>query len=106
MSEFNDMLYASFENMMKQGPKILGNKATSYTEETPGQVNSTEPFINSGTLATNVISEEAFVDTNFYGYCPVCRAPGVMRERRMDGNDKCKNGHSYPNKLALKYGIE
>lgn len=35
-----------------------------------------------------------------YGYCPICNAPGEIRERRIDGNDKCKNGHCYPSRDA------
>lgn len=31
-----------------------------------------------------------------YGYCPICGAPGCTRERRLNGNDECTNGHSYP----------
>ena len=33
-----------------------------------------------------------------YGYCPLCGAPGVSRERRMNGTDMCDNGHLYPSK--------
>lgn len=36
-----------------------------------------------------------------YGYCPICGAEGVIRERKMDGNDGCKNGHIYPSKDRL-----
>ena len=36
-----------------------------------------------------------------YGYCPECGAPGVTRERRPDGNDRCANGHTYPSRAAL-----
>jgi 7-cyano-7-deazaguanine synthase len=36
-----------------------------------------------------------------YGYCPACGSEGVFRERRLDGNDKCKNGHTYPSRTAL-----
>ena len=36
-----------------------------------------------------------------YGYCPRCSAPGVMRERRPNGNDRCQHGHSYPSMSAL-----
>jgi DNA repair exonuclease SbcCD ATPase subunit len=35
-----------------------------------------------------------------YGYCPVCGTPGVLRERRPNGNDYCKNKHCYPSKDA------
>lgn len=33
-----------------------------------------------------------------YGKCPICVADGVLRERRLDGNDICLNGHRYPSK--------
>ena len=36
-----------------------------------------------------------------YGYCPKCGAPGVQRERRPNGNDKCEKGCSYPSRDAL-----
>jgi hypothetical protein len=35
------------------------------------------------------------------GYCPICLAPGKLRERRIDGNDICENGHEYPSKSVL-----
>ncbi len=35
-----------------------------------------------------------------YGYCPICGAIGVARERRPDGNDKCDEGHTYPSRDA------
>jgi hypothetical protein len=31
-------------------------------------------------------------------YCPQCGAPGVYRERRQNGNDRCQNDHVYPSK--------
>lgn len=37
-----------------------------------------------------------------YGYCPKCGAPGVMRERRLNGNDTCEKGHVYPSASAVK----
>jgi hypothetical protein len=37
---------------------------------------------------------------NVYGYCPICGAPGVTRERRPDGNDECAKGHKYPSRQA------
>lgn len=39
--------------------------------------------------------------TNVYGYCPICGMPGILRERRLNGNDKCQNGHTYPSKDAV-----
>lgn len=35
-----------------------------------------------------------------YGYCPLCNARGVARERRISGNDRCQQGHTYPSRLA------
>lgn len=36
-----------------------------------------------------------------YGFCPVCGVMGNARERRIDGNDTCKNGHVYPSADAI-----
>lgn len=38
---------------------------------------------------------KAYEDALPYGLCPQCGAPGVSRERRPDGDDKCANGHAY-----------
>lgn len=37
-----------------------------------------------------------------YGFCPKCGAPGIMRERRPNGNDRCANGHEYPSREAVR----
>jgi hypothetical protein len=39
------------------------------------------------------------------GYCPVCLLEGEMRERRLNGNDTCIQGHTYPSIDALKVPI-
>ena len=39
--------------------------------------------------------------TNHYGHCPGCGAPGVNRERRINGNDICSNGHKYPSSNSI-----
>ena len=36
-----------------------------------------------------------------YGVCPTCKRPSISRERRIDGNDTCENGHVYPSKDAI-----
>lgn len=36
-----------------------------------------------------------------YGFCPTCEAPGIDRERRLGGNDRCANGHSYKSSSSL-----
>lgn len=39
---------------------------------------------------------------DIYGYCPYCAARGKSRERRLDGNDTCENGHTYKSSEALR----
>lgn len=46
-------------------------------------------------------SEDIMDKTAPYGYCPICGAPGFMRERRPNGNDMCENKHEYPSKIAV-----
>lgn len=36
-----------------------------------------------------------------YGYCPVCGARGIMRERRIEGYDHCENKHKYKSRKAV-----
>ena len=44
-----------------------------------------------------------FYEVNMgYGYCPVCGGMGKSRERRIDGNDRCENGHIYPSKASVR----
>ena len=38
-----------------------------------------------------------------YGCCPVCGLPGVRRDRRPDGNDRCEDGHTYPSRDAKPF---
>jgi hypothetical protein len=38
---------------------------------------------------------------DFYGYCPICNAKGLSRERHPNGSDVCTNGHIYESKYAL-----
>lgn len=40
--------------------------------------------------------------TTPYGYCPKCRGRGINRERRINGDDTCENGHIYPSKESTK----
>jgi hypothetical protein len=36
-----------------------------------------------------------------YGYCPICGEQGIDRERRIGGDDSCKNNHVYPSSKAM-----
>ena len=48
-------------------------------------------------------SEENNMENEFpYGFCPICFRPGESRERRLNGNDRCKHGHVYTSSQALK----
>lgn len=40
------------------------------------------------------------IEQHPYGYCPKCGAPGVMRERIDDGNDRCARNCTYPSRDA------
>lgn len=40
-------------------------------------------------------------DRSAYGYCPVCGGECEDRERRLNGNDTCVNGHVYPSRTAV-----
>jgi hypothetical protein len=35
-----------------------------------------------------------------YGRCPACGGRCILRERRINGNDRCENGHIYPSRDA------
>lgn len=49
----------------------------------------------------NEILAKASVGESVYGYCPVCGAAGVARERRIHGDDICARGHHYFSSSAL-----
>lgn len=36
-----------------------------------------------------------------FGYCPECGVRGVQREKRINGDDKCAAGHTYPSAKAF-----
>jgi len=36
-----------------------------------------------------------------YGSCPHCGGKVVTRERRLNGNDTCEDGHVYPSKCSI-----
>ena len=46
-------------------------------------------------------SDARAVRAYVYGFCPTCYKPGITRERRIDGNDRCEAGHTYKSALAL-----
>lgn len=54
----------------------------------------------SGTLPPRperkALGSPEYSDPAPYGYCPECRTPGLMAERRPGGKAKCGGGHEYP----------
>jgi hypothetical protein len=56
--------------------------------------------IKQARSAPYVQSAERGEPVAVYGYCPICGAEGVMRERRPNGYDKCAKGHTYPSSKA------
>lgn len=37
-----------------------------------------------------------------YGRCPKCGSAGALRERRINGDDICMNGHKYASASAIE----
>jgi len=48
--------------------------------------------------------ESTMEDNDKYGlgYCPKCNEGVYIREKRLNGDDICVNGHRYPSKDTLK----
>ena len=54
----------------------------------------------------DIVCESSKINS-LYGFCPICARNytatiGIIRERRIDGDDKCELGHKYPSRTALK----
>lgn len=46
--------------------------------------------------------EEVTAAASAYGNCPECGAPGIMTERRVNGNTTCADGHVHPQSKFIK----
>uniref|UniRef100_A0AAU6W357 Uncharacterized protein n=1 Tax=Pseudomonas phage Cygsa01 TaxID=3138529 RepID=A0AAU6W357_9VIRU len=44
-----------------------------------------------------------FFNPNPFGLCPHCNAPGISREKCINGNDTCEKGHCYPSRAAIEH---
>jgi endogenous inhibitor of DNA gyrase (YacG/DUF329 family) len=53
------------------------------------------------TNATRAAGSSAPTCSAPYGFCPICGANGITRERRLDGNDRCSAGHTYPSRNSV-----
>ena len=47
------------------------------------------------------VSQKTIEKHCLYGLCPICGERGVSRERRLNGDDACVNGHVYPSANAV-----
>lgn len=58
------------------------------------------PYMSKEALSAprqlSLLAEQALKNPDApYGYCPLCNAKGITRERRPNGYDHCANGHGY-----------
>ncbi len=53
-------------------------------------------------MTNNTIPER---NTSPYGFCPKCGYAGASRERRLNGNDTCVKGHTYPSAYAIRFKL-
>jgi hypothetical protein len=44
-----------------------------------------------------------FFKPHEFGFCPHCNAPGVSREKCINGDDTCEKGHCYPSSAAIPH---
>lgn len=79
-------------------PIRSGTNIPLYKEQVS---NPTRDEWDIGVFINNHVKESRIKPV--YGFCPFCDAPGVVRERRPNGDDKCLNGHVYPSALSKKW---
>lgn len=88
---------------------INSNLASKPTELAQGKAQADlDAEYEDGDLASLV--EQAQADQRaedhsheaVYGCCPKCGHPGVQRERRLNGNDMCTRGCTYPSASAVQ----
>lgn len=83
----------------------LNAAATAFLKELYADIGEEMPQLGDQQQATAVEEKPEPAEKNEiigYGYCPQCGSPGVSRERRINGNDQCGNGHVYPSRASLK----
>lgn len=54
-------------------------------------------------MSTSIGSDGGFTvpEESAYGTCPLCGGKTISRERRLNGNDICENGHVYPSRMSV-----
>ena len=86
----------------ENGPPNKGKGPTAGAPPRPEnpEGEGTKPPTGQRPTTKAVPQDRELADPAPYGFCPECRTPGVMAERRINGNAHCANGHAYPRKLA------
>lgn len=71
----------------------------------PGQaiftVGDLRALVLAGQILASLRQQYYTLPEDAYGCCPTCGAACWTRERRLDGNDTCINGHTYPSRDAV-----
>lgn len=86
--------------LMIEGQRGMSTMLVGYFRKMLGRV-CDQVQRRSSTAAAHIVDAK---DVAPYGFCPLCGAPGVSRERRIDGNDTCASGHVYPAANAILSG--
>lgn len=55
----------------------------------------------TGYLNRQIPGEGSMV-AGVYGKCPLCSAPVTIRERRLNGDDRCAAGHVFPSSRTVR----
>lgn len=90
---------AEYLEVLRREACGLRNSLTQMEEFNPqGNHSQMKHRIAAFEWAITKLSPEA--PEPMYKYCPICGAEGVSRERRINGNDTCRNGHTYRSVMA------
>lgn len=98
MKKHEELFQALIQEQINEKAKVLGSKITWFTWPTPGQVNSTEPYITvpNGTFQP-AEAEDSLppINESFLRKCPECGSPTAIMEKRIGGYSFCGNNHKY-----------
>ena len=103
-SDHTDLITAAVEKRLDAGEDVPG-KIIDYVLDKLKDRHSPENCKSlsrlSDVMMTRAMSCNVASDHGLYGLCPVCGGNGISRERRLNGDDTCENGHTYPSSQAI-----
>lgn len=85
-------------------PRVWDDSSCGEYEEIPVTQTLISSLPENGSGCADAVPSEVVQDVRLastYGFCPICNYHIVSRERRIDGNDTCRNGHKFPSKDAV-----